>query len=133
MIDSGATGIFIDEEFCRRKNIVITERNRPINLTLFDGSSGGIITHQAQGTLIVNGSAQELTLDVTKLTAYPIVLGLPWLRLYNPKINWSKDELSLLGTQEKSLEEQIPKELHEFLEVFSVQEAKVVPPHTGPP
>lgn len=131
MIDSGATGIFIDQDFCRKHGITTFKRKRPIRLTLFNGSDAGYITRQAKATLVINKEEQELVFEVTRLSTYPIVLGLPWLRKFNPIINWMEEEVLFAGTAnaDTPLEEQIPRELHRYLKVFSEQEAKVLPPH----
>lgn len=132
MVDSGATGIFIDADFCTRFGIQTVKRKHPVRLTLFDGSDAGLITHQVKAQLQIDTAEHELTFMVTKLSTYPIVLGLPWLKEFNPKINWAQEEI-LIGAstseQKASLQEQVPKELHDFLHVFGEEEARVLPPH----
>lgn len=131
MVDSGATGIFIDKDFCRRFGITTYKRKRPIYLTLFNGSDAGDITHQAKGTIVIDNNEQDLIFEVTQLSTYPIVLGLPWLKMFNPTINWMEEEILFAGATDSSvpLEEQIPTELHQYLKVFSEEEARVLPPH----
>jgi predicted aspartyl protease len=131
MVDSGATGIFIDKDFCRKFGLTTYKRKRPIRLTLFDGSEAGVITHQAKGTIVIDGQEQDLIFEVTQLSTYPIVLGLPWLKMFNPTINWMEEEILFAGATDPSvsLEEQIPSELHQYLKVFSEEEARVLPPH----
>lgn len=131
MVDSGATGIFIDKDFCRHHGITTVKRNRPTRLILFDGSKADLITHQVRGRITVNGIDQDLVFEVTRLSTYPIVLGLPWLKEFNPTINWKEEEILFAGAVDpgQSLEEQIPEELHAYLKVFSEEEAKVLPPH----
>lgn len=78
-------------------------------------------------------------MDVTDLhKKFAIVLGMPWLRIYNPHVDWTngrieisdKGEFLMAGiTSDDNLEEAIPKKLHEFLDVFSEQEARELPPH----
>lgn len=138
MIDSGATGLFIDEDFANRLGLKKWKKKRPVQLTLFDGSYARDITHQISLDLDFSGVTQKLVLNVTTLSHYAIVLGLPWLKAFNPLIDWRNEtvevteegELTLAGVSiDDTLEEIVPKELHEFLDVFSEEEAKELPPH----
>ena len=38
---------------------------------------------------------KEITLDILGIATHDIILGLPWLRKYNPKIDWVKRTLLL--------------------------------------
>lgn len=133
MIDSGATGLFIDKSFANKLGLKINPRRNPISLILFDGTKAEDITHQAFVELHFGNHVQRLKFDVTTLSHFAIVLGLPWLKTYNPHINWENEiieitkenELALGGasTPEKP-EQTVPRELHEFLDVFGEEEAK---------
>lgn len=137
MIDSGATGIFIDKEFAKKIGLQLYKRQHPVKLTLFDGSRAQDITHQAFAELNFKGVTQKLRFEVTTLSHFAIVLGLPWLRIYNPNIDWKNEVIEfheegivLAGTEtEQSTKEIVPSELHEYLDVFSEQEARELPPH----
>jgi hypothetical protein len=159
MIDSGATGLFIDKEFAKKIGLKLWKKPRPIKLTLFGGSKAQDITHQAFADLNIRGFTQKLKFEVTTLSHFAIVLGLPWLREYNPNIDWKNeviefkeegivlagtgsaeyldifsefrnDDLTLGASNiEPGLEESVPRELHKYLDVFSEQEAKELPPH----
>lgn len=137
MIDSGATGLFIDKEFVQRLGLKTYRKRKPVPLSLFDGTRIADITEQVYLDLHFSGAVQQLCLDVTTLSHYAIVLGLPWLQAYNPYIDWKNEiieipdqENELNGTSEEpGLKEAIPKEYHEFLDVFGEEEAKELPPH----
>lgn len=136
MIDSGATGLFIDKEFAEHLKLKQFRKKKPVKLTLFDGSSALEITHQVYATFEYKGIQQKLRFEVTKLSHFAIVLGLPWLKDYNPNIDWGKEAveihdegIALKGTEDIALEQVVPEELHEFLDVFSEEEAKALPPH----
>jgi hypothetical protein len=53
-----------------------------------------LITHEVTTTLYINNELQKVTLDVFGLAAYDVILGLPWLRKRNPRINWVNRILS---------------------------------------
>src|ERR1700684_5036 len=139
MIDSGATGTFISKAFVELYGLTTRKKERPAKLTLFDGSDAGLITHQVEAVLKFNGLDQALTFDVTSMQGYQVVLGLPWLKTFNPTINWINETIIIdenriaiaagkLDT--RSLDELVPKELLEpYRKVFSEEEARVLPPH----
>lgn len=136
MIDSGATGLFIDYEFARNNGFKAQLRAQKVRLRLFNGQSAGLITKQVKARFTFGENEQELTFEVTKLAKYPIVLGLPWLHTYNPNINWKTFSLAINAVETEPMEDEkeklkktIPEELHEYLEVFSKTEAMAMPPH----
>ena len=53
-----------------------------------DGSevTGGLVTHDAQVHLTINHHKQEIWLHCIKFGNVPIILGLPWLKPYDPVI-----------------------------------------------
>ena len=138
MIDSGATGLFIDKEFVQKMGLKTYKKKHSIALTLFDGSRAADLTHQVFLELHLDGVVQKIALDVTTLSHYAVVLGLPWLKAYNPHIDWQNEVIEITEQGElaleaietsESVEEMVPPELHEYLDVFSEQEARELPPH----
>ncbi len=98
LLDCGATACFIDQKtagLLTQKVLVPAEK-----LSLFDGNetSSGKISHVVQGWLSIMNHKEENTFRVTKLGAYDIVLGLPWLKSHNPNIDWEKQSLSFSST-----------------------------------
>ncbi|SCV73791.1 BQ2448_6221 [Microbotryum intermedium] len=67
----------------------------PIPLYVIDGRpiQSGNITHFVHLEVQFNGHTQSLRADVTQLGTYPLVLGMPWLRLHNPIIDWKRNVL----------------------------------------
>ncbi|SGY78585.1 BQ5605_C008g04896 [Microbotryum silenes-dioicae] len=67
----------------------------PIPLYVIDGRpiQSGNITHFVHLEVQFNGHTQSLRADVTQLGTYPLVLGMPWLRLHNPIIDWKRNTL----------------------------------------
>ena len=102
MIDSGAEGVFLDEEFVRENSIPCRDLPNPIKVTNVDGSeniSGYIIKTAVVVLKAANGKHTELLrCFVTKLGGDSLILGLPWLRKHNPDIDWDGGE-TLWGMQ----------------------------------
>ena len=89
MIDSGATKDFIDKTICKNYQLPTTLAEIPSEIYLDDGnlSEMGLITHIAK-VLIEMGNHREIaTLQVANLPNHEIILGMPWLKGHNPKID----------------------------------------------
>ena len=55
-----------------------------------DGSevTGGPVTHDTQVLLTINHHEEDIRLHCIMIRNAPIILGLPWLKLYDPVIGW---------------------------------------------
>ncbi|KAK4685054.1 putative transposase, partial [Tremellales sp. Uapishka_1] len=96
MIDSGATNSFIDQAFLDTTNVSSVLKDTPIDLQVIDGrpiSSGAITQHTSPLKLSVSGHEETISLDITSLGSYPVILGLPWLSRHNPSIDWTKPSI----------------------------------------
>src|ERR1700733_13849202 len=91
MIDSGATGSFIDRKFVSIHNIPTIPKKTPYKLNVIDGREvvSGMVTHNTAPLVFqVKNNYEHICFDVTELGNYPIILGIPWLMTHNPTINW---------------------------------------------
>ena len=82
MIDSGAMGLFIHQNFVDKHHISTRPLLHPITLYNINGTpnTAGRITHSAQLlSTIDNNQPQPLEYLVTNLGTENIILGLPWL------------------------------------------------------
>ena len=95
MIDSGATGNYVDPKSLRRLGIRRILKDFPEPLAGLNGEPlGGLITAESGTVLLaVVGHLESINLDVTPLGGYDVVLGVPRLRSHNPKVNWRKGTL----------------------------------------
>src|SRR5271169_1965960 len=94
LIDSGATGYsFIDEDFARHHNLPLYKLSTPRSLEVIDGRpiSSGTITHIAKAHLSIGSHHEKLPMFVTKLGHYPLILGIPWLRLHDVAIRFASN------------------------------------------
>ena len=94
MVDSGAMSSFIDLSFAQSLDLVLTPKAKPVNVVAFDGNPAGTILSECTLTLEIGHHSETITLDVTNLGHYPIILGMPWLKLHDPTIIWSKSRLA---------------------------------------
>lgn len=97
LIDSGATSNFIDLAFVHQKKLNPQKLRSPVPLHVIDGRpiASGAITHACTANLTMRGELITLTLDMTQLGSYPIVLGMPWRRHTNPRIDWRRNNITL--------------------------------------
>jgi hypothetical protein len=94
LIDCGATGIaFIDESFASHHQVPFEKLLIPRSLEVIDGRpiESGDITHLARAKMEIEGHREDLPMFVTKLGHYPIVLGIPWLRLHDVAISFASN------------------------------------------
>ena len=96
MIDSGATEDFIDKRICDKHQITTKVAERPREIYLADGnlSEMGSITHIAEVPMEIGGHRELATLQVANLQNHEIILGMPWLKGHNPKIDWEEQKIT---------------------------------------
>ena len=90
LLDSGATGMFMDKKFAKGNNISMRLLNRPIRVYNVDGTlnHGGSITHEATLMMSHKGHKEKATFEVCDLGKCPLIIGFTWLHKHNPDINW---------------------------------------------
>lgn len=102
MIDCGATAIaFVDESFARHYNLPLHKLQNPRIVEVIDGRpiESGHITHLAKFHLSIDDHHEPLKAFVTKLGHYPLVLGIPWLRLHDVAIRFASNSISFQSKQ----------------------------------
>ena len=96
LVDCGATGrAFVDQDFVCQHGLPLVRLKVPRIVEVIDGRpiSSGAITHVAKVKMMVGNHREELSMFVTSLGHYPIVLGIPWLRHHSPTTEWSRNAL----------------------------------------
>ena len=88
LIDSGASGNFVDAAFVSLGHF--KTRQSLGNLILADGSISKTHHELPHAHLNLGGYQQRLTLTVTPLSGYDVVLGHPWLQYVNPDIDFAQ-------------------------------------------
>ena len=89
MIDSGANQNYVSTQIAEKLKVYRETRPVPYPLTMADGSTTGWVRerlHQIQ--LTIGKHNEKISLDITALPKYDVVLGIVWLHDYNPKIDW---------------------------------------------
>ena len=86
LIDSGAGGDFLHQDFTTLHQINLTPLETPIIPQNVDGTLniGGKITHYVHVNLIFDDRKICTKLLVTNIGRNDMILGLPWLKEHNP-------------------------------------------------
>jgi len=97
LLDSGATGMFIDRQTAARHGFKLQKLERPLVIRNVDGTnnSGGAIMHQVECNVFYKGHMERMRMDVCDLGKTEVILGMPWLAAHNPEINWETGEVKI--------------------------------------
>ena len=97
LLDSGATGMFMDRQMAARHGFKLQKLERPLMVKNVDRTvnSRGAITHQVECNVFYKGHMERMRMDVCDLGKTEVILGMPWLVAYNPEINWETEEVKM--------------------------------------
>ena len=98
MIDCGSSHCFIDSHYAKVNHFPIVSVPR-MRLHLIDGLSPSYIMCATDISVwFPCGTTHQVRFLITKLdTKFPAVLGLDWLTLHNPLINWADSSVTFRG------------------------------------
>ena len=97
LLDSGATGMFVDKKFVEKHRFQLSKLEKPLIVMNIDGSnnSRGRITHKVECNIYYKGYQERIRFDVYNLGRTDVILGMPWLAAHNPEIDWEKGEVKM--------------------------------------
>jgi hypothetical protein len=101
MIDSGATGNFIDTQVASDNGFKILRKREPYRLSVIDGetigSNKGMVTHETDALemKMLKGHVEEIQFDLVAMGTHAVILGMPWLRDHNPQIDWWRERITM--------------------------------------
>ena len=90
LINSGATGNFMDLRLLSQDNFVLVQLPTPILTYNVDGTTNqkGTIHWKVRTTLTLRDHSHPIELMILQLNTPRVILGIPWLKKWNPTINW---------------------------------------------
>ena len=96
LLDCGAGGIFMDQNFARKHGIRTTKMDKPITARNVDGTLNkkGTIRYFANLKIKIDGKISEERFYITGLGDQKIILGFPWLKKHNPQIDWKTGNIT---------------------------------------
>jgi len=97
LLDSGATGSFIDRDFVCSKEMNTQTLSRNIPVFNVDGfpNKAGQISEVVDVVLQYKTHSKRMLLAVSGLGKQSLILGYNWLKDHNPKIDWEKREVEM--------------------------------------
>jgi len=97
LLDSGATGSFIDRDFICSKEINTWTLSRNIPVFNADGSpnEAGQISKVVDVLLHYKTHSKKMLLAISGLGKQSLILGYNWLKDHNPKVDWEKGEIEM--------------------------------------
>ena len=90
LVDSGATGLFINWEYIKSNQIPTKKLSQPIPVYNVDRTTNteGAISEVADLLLHYNGHSERALFSVMGLGRQNLILGHTWLRDHNPEVDW---------------------------------------------
>jgi Retroviral aspartyl protease len=103
LLDTGAEGKFINQNFVQNQKIETKELKYPIEVFNVDGTLNkqGTIMKYTRMDLTINGQTRTYNLLVTGLGKQKIILGYPWFKQTNLDINWKECTLTWRTEQDE--------------------------------
>jgi len=89
LLDSGATGLFMNMTFAKEKGFKMEKLKKPLIVRNVDGTINveGAITHQVKCNMFFQGHMERARMDMCNLGKIELILDMPWLAAYNPEID----------------------------------------------
>src|SRR5260221_2020093 len=90
LLDSGATGMFINRSFMQKHQLETTPLPQPILVCNVDGSpnENGSVMEEVHVTLRFGHHSKRAHLAVANLGQQTVIIGHSWLTLHNPEVDW---------------------------------------------
>ena len=103
LLDSGAIGLVMSEEFARRHKFKRTKLERPVYVRNINGTLNyvGPIVDTVEVEIFFKGHKERTTIDVIGGQKWSVILGMPWLGCHNPEIDWKTREVKMTRCPEE--------------------------------
>ncbi|KAG5732698.1 hypothetical protein E4T56_gene16844 [Termitomyces sp. T112] len=96
LLDSGATGLFLDTDYVQQHCLTTHSLSCPIPVYNIDGTlnEAGSICSMVDLVLCYQDHSEQATFAITSLEKQDMILGFTWLCEHNSEIDWTKEEAS---------------------------------------
>jgi len=90
LIDSGAGGTFMDQNFARKHRLPLEKLEEPLIVFNVDGTQNkrGTITHSTELNITFGARTRKTRFLISGLGRQHLIFGFPWLETENPIIDW---------------------------------------------
>ena len=98
LLDSGATGMFMDRKMVVRNRFKLQKLERLLVVRNIDSTnnSGGAITYQVEVNMYYKSHVKRIRIDIYDLGRTNIILGILQLQVHNSKINQKTREVKMM-------------------------------------
>ncbi len=97
LLNSRASACFIDKNIVKHHNLPTILKKSPVAVEVIDGRPLilGDVTHETKPLdIILEGHRSTIVFNIISSPSNPLVLGLFWLEMINPDIDWKKRKLT---------------------------------------
>src|SRR5258707_11036986 len=97
LLDSRATGMFINWNFVQKHQLETTPLPQPILMCNVNSSpnENGSVTEEVHITLHFRRHSKRAHLAVANLGQQTVIIGHSWLTLHNPEVDWVSQKVSM--------------------------------------
>ena len=97
LLDSGATGLFLDKRFVQENHLNTRKLPRAIPVYNVDGTlnQGGSIQEEVDLIMHFKDHSESVSFAVCDLGEKVAIVGHTWLYCHNPEINWQTGEVKM--------------------------------------
>jgi hypothetical protein len=97
LVDSGATDNFMHLNFTKRMGLGMKALPNPKKIFNINNTTNksGMITHYLDLNVVTKGIHKEMCFLITDIGREEILLGYPWLAMFEPKFDWRSATMAL--------------------------------------
>src|SRR5260370_36834442 len=98
LLDSGATGMFINRSFMQKHQLETTLLPQPVLVRNVDSSpnENGSVTEEVHITLHFRHHSKRAHLAVANLRQQTVIIGHSWLTLHNLEVDWVSQKVLMM-------------------------------------
>ena len=98
LLDSGVTGMFMDKKMAAKHGFRLQKLERPVVVRNIDGTNNSreAITYQVEVNMYYRSHVERIRMDMCNLEKTNMILGMLWLQVHNPEINWKTGEVMMI-------------------------------------
>ena len=128
LLDCGAEGNFMHPQYAKKHNVLLYPLKHPIIPQNVDRSinQAGKITHFTHIWIKIGKDLYLIQLLVTNIGKHNIILGLPWLREYNPVIDWKRGTMTMPERTRRAYQDHYEEKLHKRNQKIRTMEAVTI-------
>jgi len=103
LLDSGATGLVMSEEFLRKHRFRRLKLEKPVYVRNVDGILNyvGPIVDTVEVEVFFKGYKERTLINVIGGQKWSMILDMPWLGHHNPEIDWKTEEIKMTRCPDK--------------------------------